>query len=192
MRQSPDQLTAVVFQPFAVHPIIGADPFHLCPKSGRVVHFDSVAQLVYHHIIPHLLGAQHQQAVEVQIALGGAGAPSAALIADGDSAVGHTNERGEILHPPGQVLFCGLGQLSDFLMGEGFRLRALFCFVQMLFNPSRLFCQKRFDVLQRHFQRCADDDAAVGMDLEGKGLSLGADDLVLAFRTIQPPLEAGA
>ena len=71
LRQSSYQGTAVFFQPFAVGSVIRADAFHLGPEFPGVIHMAAVAQLMDHHIVLHRLRAQKEQAVEIQITLGG-------------------------------------------------------------------------------------------------------------------------
>ena len=66
-----------------------------------MVHFQAVAQFVDYHIVNNMAGDQHQQAVEIEIALAGAAAPAAALIADGDAPVGHAHDGGKMPHPFG-------------------------------------------------------------------------------------------
>ena len=56
-------------QPAAGGIIIGAIGRDQRPKTGRVVHLTAVAQLVDHHIVTHPFGAEHKEAVEIQIPL---------------------------------------------------------------------------------------------------------------------------
>ncbi len=181
LRQSPNQPIPIVLQPFAARSIVGQYPLHLCPEAGGVVHLQAVTQLMHHHIVPHLLGTQHQQTVEVQIGLRGTRPPAAALIADGDPAIGHAHQRGEVPHPLGDICECCVSQLTDFLMGEGNHLRLPFSFVQMLCDPRRFLLHKCLNILCRHPQGCADYDAAVGVDLNGNGLSCRANEGVFVL-----------
>ena len=119
----------------------GQDPFHLRPEKGGVVHLLPVAKLMDHHIVPHSVGAEHQQAVEIQVPFGRAGAPAALLGPDGDAPVGHPHQRGKPGRPAGEVLPGRLGQLTQLPGGEG-RSRAVPLpanLGQMLFDPVRFF-----------------------------------------------------
>ena len=60
---------ALRFQPFSGSIVVGAICRNPRPKAGRVVHLAAVAQLMDHHIVPHPLGAKHEETVEVQIPL---------------------------------------------------------------------------------------------------------------------------
>ena len=71
-RQSCQQALAVLAEPGPGRRVIRQDPLHLGPKAGRVVHLQTVAELVHHHIVQHLFRRQEQQAVEVQVAKAGA------------------------------------------------------------------------------------------------------------------------
>ena len=71
--------------------VIGTILLHFCPEVRRMVHFLPVAKFVDHHIVLHFLGHKHQQAVEIQIALDAAAAPSGTLAADGDAAIGNSH-----------------------------------------------------------------------------------------------------
>ena len=179
--QSADKAAAVGVEPFAGRLIVREYPGKLPPEALRVVHFLPVAELVNHNIVPHLLGAEHQQAVEIQVAQGGAGAPAALLGPDGDAPVGHAHQRGKPGGPAGEVLPGRLGQLPQLPGGEG-RSRAVPLpanLGQMLFDPVRFFFHQPPDVSVGHAQRRPDDHAAIALDLNVQGFSVGMNDLEL-------------
>lgn len=60
---------ALCFEPFSGSIIVGAIGCNQRPKAEGVVHLAAVAQLVDHHIVPHPLGAEHEETVEIQIPL---------------------------------------------------------------------------------------------------------------------------
>ena len=60
---------ALCFEPEAGGIVIGAIGRDQRPKAGGMVHLAAVAQLMDHYIVPHPLGAEHEQAVEIQISL---------------------------------------------------------------------------------------------------------------------------
>ena len=59
----------MLLEPLQALPVVWQHPLHLGPEPGRVVHLQPVAQLVNHHIVDDMVGGEHQQAVEIQVAL---------------------------------------------------------------------------------------------------------------------------
>ena len=56
----------------------------------------SVAEFMHHDAVQHFAGCQHEQAVKVEVAFGGAAAPYGFLVTDGDPAVSNTDDPGII------------------------------------------------------------------------------------------------
>lgn len=54
-----------------------------------MVHFQAVAEFVDDDIVDDIRGCHHEEAVEVQVAFCGAGAPAGFLVSDGDASVGY-------------------------------------------------------------------------------------------------------
>ena len=93
LSQPPDQCRAIVLQPFSPHRIVRHDASHFIPETRRVIEFLPVTQLMHHHIVSYFLRTKHQQTVEVQVTLGGAGTPACFLITDSDPAYVHADDR---------------------------------------------------------------------------------------------------
>ncbi|GFI58491.1 hypothetical protein IMSAG025_01947 [Muribaculaceae bacterium] len=71
-----------------------------------MIHLPPVGQLMHHHIILDLLGAEHQLPVVIQIPLCAAASPPGLLPPNGDPAVSHTHQLCKIgclfrQNPPG-------------------------------------------------------------------------------------------
>ena len=96
---------------------------------------DGMAQLVDDHIVQHLRRREHQQAVKIQIALAAAASPQGVLTADGDSAVGHTHQRGKIGDPFRYCLPRLPGKHLQLLIRKHGKPRRSSPLFQMLFNP---------------------------------------------------------
>ena len=71
-----------------------------------------------HHIVETKAGGQHQQAIEIEVALAGAAAPATALVADGDAPVSHAHQWGEVPHPFGDDGQRLLSQCFDLVLGK--------------------------------------------------------------------------
>ena len=96
--QSPDNRSSVILQPLSLHPIPRQYLFHFRPEPRGVVKFLAMAELMYYHIVADVFRAEHQKAVEVQVALAGTRAPAALLGPDGDVSVKeHVMSRKECL-----------------------------------------------------------------------------------------------
>ena len=173
--QSSNQLFFVFFQPFPAFAVVRQYPFHLRPEFWRVVHFQAVAQFVDHHIVDDMVRGQHQQAVEIEVALAGTAAPTAALVADGDAPVGHAHHGGEVPHPVGDDGQSLPGQCFDLFLGEfglgGRDLR------QMALNPAPLALDKAVDFSGRQPLRRTDDHT-VGGDLNADAFPVAADEAI--------------
>ena len=118
---------------------------------------------MHHHIVPYFFWAEHQQTVEVQIALGRAGAPPASLIADGDPAHCHTNNRSILCHTLCEILQGSISQGVNFFHCK----RSFFFFVTLLYNlqmfldPSLLFHHKPLNIIVLHLQRYSDNNTQI-------------------------------
>ena len=147
-----------------------------------MVHLLAVAQLVDHHAVDDLRRTEHQQAVEIQIPFGGAAAPAAFLVADGDVPVGHPHQRCEIPHSLRDEDQRLIRQLMYFFHGQpGFVRQALpaglgpvhiaFDFVAVLLHEGRDFfiCAAKRRADQHPVRR----------DLRRERLSAAADDRVV-------------
>ena len=173
-RQSGDEGSAPVFQPFPMAGIIGAMLCHLCPEAGGVVHMLPVAQLVDHHIIPDLRGREHQQAVEIQVATVGAAAPAGSLGPDGDVFKADPHLGCPEAYPAGKVLFgllLQLCQLPGSQRGQGTSV-----FLKLPPKPGFLGSHKIPDGLLGQAAGCPHRNGAVGPDFQGKGLPGAADE----------------
>ena len=179
-RKPFDDSPSVILQPFSLHPIPRQYLFHFCPETRGVIEFLAMAELVHHHIIPHLLRAEHQQTVEVQVALSGAGSPTALLRTDGDTAIGDANKRGKACHTTGNILFCRFCQLVQLLQGKGRcnRLLPLLDDGKVSLNPCGLGVNKALNIPGGHPQRRSHNDAAIALDLQGNSLSVRTDEFV--------------
>ena len=125
-----------------------------------MVQFLPVAQLMHNHIVQHVLRAEHQQAVEVQVALGGAAAPAGFLVPDGDPAVGDAHLFCPGRHPGRDLLQGAVGQGVHFLRRQLRQLRPGADLRQGLFNPAPLALQHLADLPFRHAQRRPDGNFA--------------------------------
>ena len=126
-----------------------------------------------HHIVDDMVRGQHQQAVEIDVALAGAAAPAAALVADGDAPVGHTHDGGEMPHPVGDDGQRFLRQCFDFSLREfGLGSRDL---RQMALDPAPLALHKVVDLSDRQPLRRTDDHTVCG-DLNADAFPVAADE----------------
>ena len=128
-----------------------------------------------HHIVDDMVRGQHQQAVEIEVALAGAAAPATALVADGDAPVGHAHQGGEVPHPFGDDGQRLLGQCFDLNLGElGPRSRDFF---QMALDPAPLALNETVDLSGGQSFGCPDDNTVSG-DLDADAFSVTADQTI--------------
>lgn len=126
-----------------------------------------------HHIVDDMVRGQHQQAVEIEVALAGTAAPAAALVADGDAPVGHAHDGGKMPHPVGDDGQCFPGQCFNLGPGEfGLGSREL---RQMALNPAPFALDKAVDFSGRQPLRRTDDHTVSG-DLNADAFPVTADE----------------
>ena len=65
LRQSLYQTSAIICQPLLRFLIIRHNALNLSPELLRMIHMQSVAKFMHHHIILHPLWSKHKQAVEI-------------------------------------------------------------------------------------------------------------------------------
>ena len=135
----------------------------------------SMAKLVYHDAVDHIIRQQHQQTVEIQIALAGAAAPAASLGPDGDLIPGDAHPGGVERHPARKVLLCPLFQLGQLFCRQLGQRGPAFVFGQFATDPAFLTGHKIPDGPVGHPLRSPDQQGAVGPDLQGNGLPLAPD-----------------
>ena len=83
-----------------------------------MVHFFPVAQFVYYHVIQYLGWAEHEQTIEIQVALGRTASPFAFLVSDGDTAITDADQSGIVAHPVRNHLQGFISQSTDFFFCE--------------------------------------------------------------------------
>lgn len=89
----PHELVPILLQPLVPFPVVRENSQHLRVESLAMVHLFPVTKLVDDHTVDHLGGSQHQQTVEVEIALGRATPPAGALVADRYASIGDADQR---------------------------------------------------------------------------------------------------
>lgn len=170
----PHQTGAFCLEPFFPAFVVGDHFGNLCPEAGRMVHFFSVAEFMYDHIIQNFGRREHQKTVKIEIAFCGTAPPACPLISDRDPAVFYTYNRGKEGHAAGDHTQGLIRECPDFLhcerRGGGFRFRGplSFCHFQMLSEPAGVFPDKGFNFPQRCGLRSADDDLTVMLHLQRK------------------------
>ena len=135
------------------------------------------------HIIQDLFRRPHQKAVKIQIALAGAAAPPAFLIADRDPPVSHADDLGKMFYLRRDHLKCLIRQCPDLIHGKGLQLRhclkACFHLFQVVLYPFLFFSHKLPYLAVCGAQGHPDDDAKIRPDLNGHSLSLTSNYLYL-------------
>jgi len=183
-RQTVQILPAVLLQPLPMLRILRQNLPDLCIKLRRMIHVLTMAKLMHHHTVNHLVGHQHQQTIKIQIPLGGTTAPACSLIPDGDPPVTDANPFSVKLHllrndrqrPVRQCLNL-LPRKRRKLILRFFTLLplALLHDLIMLLNPCGFAVQKGLDLTVRHVVGRADEKAGRGQ-FKGDGGSVGAAD----------------
>ena len=129
------------------------------------------------HVVQHVLRAQHQQAVEVQVPLRGTAAPQGFLLFHSNPAVTHAHPPGpfrrpgrnhllRLLHKRGQFF---LSQLRFLCPGADFR--------QRFFDPLSLAVQNPPDLGLRRAQGRPDGNPAPVVNPDPDGFPPAADQL---------------
>ncbi|MPL74176.1 hypothetical protein SDC9_19986 [bioreactor metagenome] len=91
------QRAALALQPGAVRGVVGHQPRHLGPEGGRVVHLREMRHLMCRDIVEHRRRRHDQPPGIGERAVGRAGAPARAGVAQGDAAEGSAQHRGVAL-----------------------------------------------------------------------------------------------
>lgn len=127
----------MLFEPFAVDAVVGADAFHKRPESLRVVHVRQMAEFMDDHIVEDGGRCQHQPPVEGKRTFCAAASPAGLLVTDGDAAEGSARERGKIsgafrkvflccgdvtLFEGGSLGVCQIGNGTAFTLFYGFQI----------------------------------------------------------------------
>lgn len=107
---------------------------------------------MHYHIVTYILQEEHQQTVEVQVALPGTGTPAALLRPDGDAAIADADKCGKACYTLRNILFCSICQLVQLFQGQGgcTRFLPLLDDVEVLLNPRCLGVNKALNVFGSH------------------------------------------
>ena len=186
---APYVFMAILLQPFSMNPVIGTVCFHLSPKCRRMVHFLPVAQLVNHHIVHNFLRTQHQKAIEIQISLCAAAAPTGTLAADGDAAIGYTQLLCKPANLFGQYFRHLFRQCFPFSSGQDQHFRSRRNGLQILPDPSLLAGYKGIDLPFAAPPGATDLHFPGGLDHNGNGLPAGANQGIGNLHQISTPLQ---
>ena len=142
-----------------------------------MVHFLSVAELVYHHAVYDLRRRQHQETVKVQISSCTAASPAGLLLPYGDLSVGYADYGSIVSYPLRDVLFGFFHQFIDLIFGQGSLQRlpfGLLHFGDALFDPVFMAVHKGVYLSDRRALRSAHYYLLV-LDLKGDGRSFASD-----------------
>ena len=140
-----------------------------------MIHVFPVAQFMHDDIIPHRCRTQHQQAVEIQVALTGAASPASFLQADGDPAVGYAQQARKVPHLFRQFLHSLPGQRFDFFLGKVGDCLAAHKHGQVFFDPCRVFSQAFTYFFLRHAPGRTHFQGILACHTDGQGFPVTAD-----------------
>lgn len=110
---SHSQKLSLRLELFPAFIVVRQDLSDFIPKSFRMIHLLTVTELMYNHIVNHILRCQHQKAVEIQIPFCTAASPHRFLLSDSDPSVADAHDPRVTPDPFRNALFSLLNKLTD-------------------------------------------------------------------------------
>ena len=178
----------MLFQPFSVGAVVGADALHKRPERFRVIHVSQMAKLMHDHVVKNRRRRQHKPPVEGEGASRAAASPAGLLIADGDAFETPSCERKEIggafrkIFPGGVdiTLFEGRALLVR-QVGRGTVFAAAYGFQIMRDDPVLLVRQEALYLRFGGAKGQPQDDFSLSQNADCACPAAAVDDLVGQF-----------
>lgn len=178
----------MLFEPFAVDAVIGADALHKRPECFRVIHVGQMAELMDDHIVKNGGRRQHQPPVKGEGPFCAAAPPAGLLVADGDAVIASACEGEKVGGAFGEIFFCrrDIAFFEGFALcvrqvGDGAALGPFDCFQIVRDDPVLLIEQKAADLCFGSAKRQPQGDLSLRGDTDCAGFSAAVDHLAGEF-----------